>query len=170
MIAENQRICPICDNIGRIRVLKNIYLGDLRGFALPNTYEIVSCEKCGFCYANTKATLDDYDYYYKNYNIYSGSPHKAIRDKGDFCHINDIIKRYLSYDSRILDIGCGYGNFIIEARKNGYNNIFAIDPSSESIEHIRNQNFNGFIGNVYDEPISELKSNIDAVFIMDVKA
>ena len=43
----------------------------------------------------------------------------------------DIYKKYVNEDSRILDIGCGYGRTLEELQKSGYNNLIGIDFSKK---------------------------------------
>lgn len=160
--------CPVCGSKGKSEVLKKLNLGNFGDSILQDSYEIVNCEICGFCYANTMATMEDYDLYYQNANVYSGSPHKKLQKKSDFNHIIETMNKFLKYENQILDIGCGYGDFVIEARNYGYSNILAIDPSTESIRHLVNKKITGIIGSIYDEPSKELKGKLDGVFLMDV--
>ena len=38
---------------------------------LPDNYEVVTCEKCGFAYADVRGTQELYNKYYDNSNVYS---------------------------------------------------------------------------------------------------
>ncbi len=62
------RRCPICNNeYGE--VYKTIKMKLPQDVRLPDEYDVVTCEKCGFAYADVDATQDTYNTYY----VYSGS-------------------------------------------------------------------------------------------------
>lgn len=52
------------------------------GNPLPTSYNVVSCSKCGFTYANVNATQKDYDNYYKNYNVYAENNDLKVEEQG----------------------------------------------------------------------------------------
>lgn len=168
MIKDVNRICPVCNDGKKAKILNTIYLGNQEYAKLPNSYDVVCCEKCGFCYADTTATMKDYDDYYKNCNVYSSCPNKMNEKESGFDVAQEAMKKFLSYTSKIVDIGSGSGYFEIKSMKSGYKNVIGIDPSIESIKNLVNKGLNGIVGNVYDEPCKELKGEIDAVFLLAV--
>ena len=80
----------------------------------------------------------------------------------------DIYKKYVKKDSRILDIGCGYGRTLEELQNAGYNNLIGIDFSKEMIKiaHENNPNIDFRItsGSVLDFP----DNSIDSVILLAV--
>ena len=63
------RNCPICNQTnGKILHTQHFSLPDKS--ILPNAYDVVSCENCGFCFADTSATQADYDKYYNEMSKY----------------------------------------------------------------------------------------------------
>jgi ubiquinone/menaquinone biosynthesis C-methylase UbiE len=46
----------------------------------------------------------------------------------------DIFKKYVHKDTKILDIGCGYGRTLNELYNNGYKNCIGVDFSEKMIE------------------------------------
>lgn len=69
-IKRLNRFCPICgsnigDKLGDVKMV----LG--KNVRLPRTYDIVSCENCGFTFADTEAEQEDYNAYYVSDNCYS---------------------------------------------------------------------------------------------------
>ncbi len=162
------RSCPICGFQQDAEILKNIHLGELGNSKLPNSYDVVSCKKCGFCYADTTATMADYDDYYKNCNIYSESPSKISEKESGFDVAKDIMNIELTYESNLIDIGSGFGDFEFKAQKEGYKKLIAIDPSIHSVNKLKKYNIDARVGNVYDEPDDQLKNTMDAVFFMAV--
>ena len=56
---------------------------------------------CGFCYADTSATAEDYDYYYENINFYAQKP-ETLGYYGILNHWVDIIKTNAARSDIIL--------------------------------------------------------------------
>ena len=57
----------------------------------------------------------------------------------------------IAKDSKILDIGCGYGEWIILLRENGYQNTTGIDISPEQIETAHSLGLQDvFVADVFD--------------------
>ncbi len=80
----------------------------------------------------------------------------------------DIYKKYVNEDSRILDIGCGYGRTLEELQKSGYNNLIGIDFSKEMIKLAKTKNpsidFRPTNGSILDFP----DNSIDSVILLAV--
>lgn len=79
---------------------------------LPESYDVVCCEKCGFIYADTNATKEQYDLYYMNNNVYSDMPKSITEIDGKFYYFKDIIESCLNKQSLLLNIGIGDGIFL----------------------------------------------------------
>lgn len=63
------RNCPICNHSsGKVLHTQHFSLPDKS--VLPNVYDVVSCENCGFCYADSTASQEDYDKYYNEMSKY----------------------------------------------------------------------------------------------------
>jgi SAM-dependent methyltransferase len=45
-----------------------------------------------------------------------------------------LLEKYLAKDSRILDLGCGYGRILNELKDKGFNNLYGADFSEKMIE------------------------------------
>ena len=80
----------------------------------------------------------------------------------------DIYKKYVKKDSRILDIGCGYGRTLEELQNAGYNNLIGIDFSKEMIKIAHENNpsidFRPTNGSILDFP----DNSIDSVILLAV--
>ena len=46
----------------------------------------------------------------------------------------ELLKKYLTPTSRILDFGCGHGRILVELQKNGFLNLSGVDISENMIE------------------------------------
>lgn len=166
MIAD--RFCPICSN-DTVMKLQKIEMDLMNEIKLPKTYNVVCCERCGFCYADTSASKEDYDLYYKNCNVYSNMPKAVDENETKFYYLKDIISKYLNNESLLLNIGIGDGIFEIQASENGYRNVVGIDPSQSSVDKLDKCGMKAYEGSIYDSSYKEyLNNKVDAVFLFDV--
>lgn len=160
------RKCPIC-NSETVEFIREIKMTVPEEFRLPNGYDVVSCVECGFVYADTTATKEDYDYYYENCNWYGGDP--KIHDYSNFRILNDLLESFLDKEkSHILDLGVGSCTFISELAENDYKNLSGLDPSESSVDLLQKLGFCGVKGSVYDTVAVEYRNNYDAVFLLGV--
>lgn len=65
----------------------------------------------------------------------------SVSEKKEFTSplILENLAKYLKKDSRILDVGCGYGRTLDELYQNGYRNLVGIDFSSGMVERGKRQ-------------------------------
>lgn len=63
------RPCPICDNLSGNILHKQIFSLQ-KNSILPNEYDVVSCSKCGFVFADTSANQNKYSEYYLSFSKY----------------------------------------------------------------------------------------------------
>lgn len=87
------------------RNIKKIKLAIPKEYHLPEEYNVVVCDICGFCFSDTSATVEDYDYYYSNCNSYSGTPVGEDAWSELNSQIEKLIAPYLHDDSGCLDMG-----------------------------------------------------------------
>jgi len=137
------RDCPVCLNT-QVEVLHTLHFTVAKDSPLPSCYEIVSCSRCGFVYANTSANQAKYDEYYTLYSKYedpsvaSGGGHTSFDKK----RIDEMVSQLEVYipnkQARIIDIGCGNGGVLRSLKQRGYNNLHGVDPSSGCINHLNN--------------------------------
>ncbi len=144
------RICPICKGTSG-KILTHIYmvLGD--GMEIPDEYDVVSCDNCGFTFADVGANQDAYNYYYANDNCYSCD--SDIKEEGESASVKHIVKFLQSYvkkNESILDIGCGAGDVLKGLKRTGYTNLTGMDPSQESLQRLYEEGIKGINKNVFD--------------------
>lgn len=160
------RRCPMCGS-KQYDVIELVHMQLPTRLSLPDEYQIVSCVRCGGCYANTTARQEDYDHYYASYNNYSGQGADSL-----FEQILSLTEKfgelYLERSSNILDIGFGNGELLKHLQDVGYKNLFGIDPSVDSVNPLnRNERIQAYCKSVYDEP-DNLANKMDAVFMISV--
>lgn len=54
------RNCPICDKRNGEKI-EHICMNVPENYRLPDSYNIVVCDNCGMVYADTSASVEDYD-------------------------------------------------------------------------------------------------------------
>lgn len=157
------RLCPICGyNSGKI--LRKIKMIKLHNISIDTEYEVVSCGNCGFCYADVVGNQSQYNLYYQKCNNYSVSTRLKEKIISQSCAIRyEMIEKYVEKEEKLLDIGCGDGTFLQYLKEKGYNNIYGIDPSKESIACLKEKNIQGQVGNIFEKVSPKLKNQFDIV-------
>lgn len=164
-IKKADRSCPVCGE-KKAKVLKKINMAVPENYRLPDSYEVVVCEECGCVYANTRASMEDYDWYYTHCNFY-----------GDDCKDDDnlrfeitqeLLEKYVSKDAVILEMGAGNGFFIKALKKHGYSHVTGTDPSDESVRRLREAGIQTYVSDVYAEVLPEEKEKYDCIFLFEV--
>lgn len=159
------RICPICDCKDK-NIIKRIKLKIPKEYRIANNFDVASCKSCGFCFADTISTKEDYEYYYKNFNNYSDSKaYKKIFDNKDKVIIN-IIEKLYNKEANILNIGIGNGHFEKYVFNKGYLNILGLDPSVESVKMLKQLGIKAVNASIYDNSITFLKEKFDVVLLI----
>lgn len=84
-------------------------------------------------------------------------------------NFDPLIESYAS-DARILDLGCGVGQFLYYLRKRGFTNITGIDISESQVRLARTMNPNADIQAVEDSQdyLSSRKEYFDLIILNDV--
>ncbi|MCM8621978.1 MAG: class I SAM-dependent methyltransferase [Candidatus Accumulibacter sp.] len=139
------RACPMCG--GReIDVLHRQALQQPAGSPLPSTYDVAACLACGFVYADTPATQQDYDRYYAVFSKYedpavaSGSGIGAF-EAGRFEETAAAIASRLSTATRILDIGCAGGGLLTALQRRGFTSLCGVDGAPGCAASVRGLGF-----------------------------
>ena len=113
-----ERQCPICGSAsGDVLFTQSYIVPDNFPLSPENTdhinEDIVSCDRCGFCFIDDSISQSDYNNYYEKYAKYS---HYDFPDAGtpldDFnAYLIEVIMKTCNRDTskRIADIGCGSG-------------------------------------------------------------
>lgn len=160
---ELNRKCPICQN-EKGKVLYKINMDLLDKLPIPSEYDVVACENCGFTYADVDSTQEIYNIYYRDYNIYSEN--NNVKQNNEEVVADDrytIFSKYVSKDAKIIDMGCGDGDWLVFLQRNGYKNIYGIDPSEKSVQKIRNNGIDGRTGNIFDTVPEKLMASFDVI-------
>jgi SAM-dependent methyltransferase len=159
------RPCPICgstsvENIKRV----SFNMDDI----MPDFYFLSKCNKCGFVYANTPATVKDYDKYYVENNRYSSLTTQSVSSEKIYRKVSNMIKKYIDRDDKVLDVGCGAGDMLKLMKLDGYKYLTGLDPAQASIDKLLEAGLLGIKGNIYDEPRNDMRGEFDAIILSGV--
>ena len=159
------RACPVCRGIKQI-VIQNIKMNVPEDYHLPDQYDVVTCTGCGMVYANTVASVEDYDWYYTHCNFYGDDSKDDNSDRYE-C-MAELLEKYLTKDSAMLELGAVNGRYSVALKKHGYTQITATDPSEESVERLQDAGVNAYVTNIYSEVFDKEQGTYDAVFLFEV--
>lgn len=159
------RICPVCGE-ERTYVLNKINMNIPPDYHLPDSYDVVVCENCGFVYADTSASLQDYNWYYAHYNFYGDDSKNDNSQRYEM--VEEFLHQYMDLESVMLEIGAGNGRFLLALQKHGYSNIIGTDPSDESVNRLLQAGIAAYTWNIYDSVSEEETGKYDCIFLFEV--
>lgn len=137
------RNCPLCKS-------KNFYVKYEKNYSLDNlkenlfsarrerkkgSYEhntFVVCKDCGLVYSNPILKPNIVEKLYKKSKFNYGEEENNLKISYGLCLKK--AEKYVKNKGRILDIGAGNGFFLEEALKQGYKEVYGIEPSKHAIE------------------------------------
>jgi SAM-dependent methyltransferase len=122
---------PACPACGRVTAQRFLYV--------KNGCDIFACEECGIGRSETR-NFDPGTYYTKDY--FSGRHADGYGDylgseavlRREFAHTVELIRRYRPH-GRLLEIGCAYGFFLQEARKDF--DVAGLELAEDAAAHCR---------------------------------
>ena len=134
-IEKTERACVACGS------------SKARSWGVKNEFEVVSCVDCDSVYT-------PYSPWYSSAVVYTGfylnadelSPPAFVNAR-----LEEITAEFAAYrqNNRLLDIGCGAGNLLQAARKNGWK-AQGLDVSAGAVKHVRELGFEVFEGELQD--------------------
>lgn len=160
-----QRNCPVCGR-GHSDFIKKITVKTPENYRLPETYDVASCKLCGMVYADTKASMEDYDWYYSHCNFYGDD--SKYDNVGRYGMVEGLLGQFCKKESVMLNIGVGNGRFEVDLKGNGYQDVTGIDPSSESVQKLKDAGLQSRVGNIYSAVPQEERHKYDCVFLFEV--
>ena len=151
-------------------------------FGSQETFDYIECAFCG-CLQILELPADIEKYYHYPQTFYSleirKNPRKKPirtylrRQRSKYCLIgnNDLWplssnkygsfgwfrKTHTTFDSKILDVGCGYGKLLLRMQRDGFLNLTGVDPYIKEDIHYRNG------VNVFKKEIFELNGHYDLI-------
>ncbi|MBE0639304.1 MAG: class I SAM-dependent methyltransferase [Bacteroidales bacterium] len=134
--------CPVCDN-DQFQLFKKI----VDHFLTKEEFQVVQCNNCGFLFTNPRPAQSEISRYYQSDEYISHNKNKV----GWLSSVYNIVRNislYRKYKliakhktaSKILDIGCGTGDFLHFMKKKGWE-VTGIEPA-DSPRGFALQNYN----------------------------
>ena len=117
-----KRYCPVCGG-------RNVEILYDQLFSGQFSHNIVCCKNCGFVFVNNIPDQKYYTRYYTDMSKYERERDYALHRRS--CKI---IKKFCRKSADIIDIGCAMGHLLYLLKKDGYANLFGIDPSPKCRE------------------------------------
>lgn len=92
---------------------------------------LVKCRSCGFVFMEKIPTTDELHHFYSNYSYASESTLSPVTKES----YNLLLDQFEPFrkTNKILDVGCGRGWFLIEAKKRGWD-VYGTEFSEKAIE------------------------------------
>ena len=159
------RHCPVC-NSEEADFIENIQMNVPEIYHLPSSYNIVVCKNCGMVYADTAATMEDYDWYYTHCNFYGDDSKDDNSERYDW--VESLLECYLTKEAVMLELGAGNGRYEVDLKAHGYNYITGTDPSEESVERLLAAGVDAYVANIYSDVPKQEYGKYDAVFLFEV--
>ncbi len=157
-------MCPVC---GAQDFRRWLSLPDRFRLSAEEAYPLAECRRCGVSFLQElpAAELLASCYPEEGYDPFmsSGGPRSLLdRIYISLRHISLAIRfRRLGrprHGNRLLDVGCGTGEFLVHARKRGWIGQ-AVEPSANAAELVKKNGFECFNGDLPAFPVPEHKFN-----------
>ncbi len=112
---------------------------------LPQDYTYSKCRACGFVYVNPRPTPDEVeDIYTAHTNPFDQDEYEGLEVEMDT--LRRLVRRFkrVQPEGKVLDVGCGRGDFLRVAKDNGYM-VQGSDLSTSDGPHTDIPIFKGFL-------------------------
>lgn len=151
------RNCPLCGT-ETVTLVKHLSYALFDDSPLSNSYDLVSCNNCGFIFCDTESTVADfYDHYKQNVHYMTGNPGTGAsteKEKKRYASVLSTLQKYQSNKTaKIIDIGSAKGGFCSFLKTRGYKNLLAIDLLPESVDSVRANGIDAEIGSAEKVPV-----------------
>jgi len=128
-IWKSARTCAVCGN-NNTRLLYSQKFSSYSNSGLLKGYDVVTCQSCGFCFADNIPDQNVFDVYYREMSKYEAENRDLKPTEYDMAKFAIIAATIESNKkTRILEIGCANGDLLSLLKKRGYTNILGADPS-----------------------------------------
>lgn len=160
--------CKICGSSEQNKLFKLCENMKIMGKDFPESDStIVECLKCGLVYVDMAAKQEDFNNYYSSPNSNLLSYYELYKKENVSAYFNDILnnfKKYITKESKILDMGGGCGEFAKFLIDSGYRNAEILDISSKCIEKSQEIGVNGVLADCC-ESNKELENKYDLIIM-----
>jgi len=143
--------CALCGGNNTELVIKVYNTHD--AYSITNqSFNLVKCRNCGLLYINPRPTKEEISRFYpeKYYSVKITFLTKIINLINYFLKLAQI-RRVIKYkkQGRLLDLGCGVGEFLGEMKRRGFE-VYGVDPSSQACKLAQ-----GRLKNIFNTELEE---------------
>ncbi len=144
--------CIICKN----NIFSNLFI--------KNNFKFVTCTNCGLIFVKPSPRKKELDRYYKNFDYNLGFINEHIIRNDSIKVLNDL-NTYVVNKGYLLDIGCGAGFFIDEAKKRGWH-VTGVDTSIKAVNYAKKKlHLSASIGDINNH---KFKYDFDLITLIQV--
>lgn len=145
-----------CDTCGSDKPLPRQDLS--RSLSLEPTMAVVQCAQCGLRYMNPRMTAAEYRDFYADTTYLQEYGYQDLLSSSrvpEFRRTLRRIRTHITPPGDLLDIGTATGEFLVEARRDGWS-VFGTEVSDSSIQKAKQQfQLDLFHGELADAPFPE---------------
>ena len=131
-LPKSSRNCAVCGN-DKFSFLYSQKFSSYSDSGLLKGYDIVTCQSCGFCFADNIPDQNVFDVYYRKMSKYEAETRDSKPTKYDLAKFEIVATTIESQlqdkKTPILEIGCANGHLLSLLKKRGFINILGADPS-----------------------------------------
>ncbi len=155
-----RRSCPICGDF-QSAVLRENTLEPIDELDL--SYTLSRCKSCGFHYASNLPREPQYHRYYSELSKYDSQISISPLDRQRIsAAVSFVSRQSIAKDSRICDLGCGFGALLAALRNAGWVNLIGFDPAPRSAVQAKEQ-FG--LDTVFQGGLTECKERVDLAHV-----
>jgi len=126
------RACPACDGAAG-EVLFEQRFARIEGISILDGYDVVSCVRCGACFADGIPEQATFERYYRDASKYEGSGADASLPAATLARfraeVADMAPHLSSPTARVLEVGCATGALLGMLKAHGFAHVSGLDPS-----------------------------------------
>ena len=151
------RHCPVCEKDSKELLYRQVF-ADVARVSFLKGYDVVVCRYCGFAFADNIPSQEVFDRYYERQSKYEKTSSRMsesrleVMDNG-LKFIQGFVR---NKNIKVLEIGCGPGDFLRFLKENGFVDLTAVEPSQRSANYLmREFGINAIAGAISNPRLKE---------------